>query len=210
MKRATSSHRPVPAFSLLMAAAAMTAIVAASPAAAADACKVKVNKKTGVISLAATNTGGLIGWRDGNSDQAHAFDYDACVIDGDDVVCPLSEPGTALATMPPPSCTVCIEDGTGKDCCARIKNCTPGVRDCVRVNEVEEMDASSYGAADALCPVGYKVQGGGASSSDFFDLQQLSVSRPNFNGNGWHCEGFNHNGVFPGSLGCYAICCRQP
>ncbi|HYB98795.1 MAG TPA: hypothetical protein VEC57_06625 [Candidatus Limnocylindrales bacterium] len=187
-------------------------LVAAGAAHAADTCKAKIDKKTGVISLAATNVAGLVAWYDGGNEALgyHAFDYGNCVVKDDDMVCPLGAADSPLATIPPPSCVVCIEDGTGNDCCARIKGCTPGVRDCVQVNESIVLGASSAGSVTAQCPIGYAVMGGGGSSTDPFDMQQLSVSRPSASEDGFLCKGFNHNGVFSGNLSCAAICCRRP
>lgn len=189
---------------------ALLALLVAGPADAADSCKAKVDKKTGVITFAATNLSGLAGWRDSASEDVSAFYFPGCVISGDDMVgCPLADPATKQATVPPPSCSVCIEDGTGKDCCARIKGCTPGARDCTIVVDSVLVSPNSYGEADVSCPVGYRATGGGASHADLFDLKEVSVSVPALAGDGWSCEGYN-SGPINSSLSCHAVCCRLP
>jgi hypothetical protein len=188
----------------------LLALLVAGPADAADSSKVEVDKKTGVITFAATNLSGLAGWRDSASEEVSAFYFPGCVISDNDMIgCPLADPATKQATVPPPSCSVCIEDGTGKDCCARIKGCTPGARDCTIVATNEPVAANSYGEAMASCPVGYRVTGGGASHHDPFDLQEVSVSLPTASGDGWSCEGYNSS-PFNASISCQAVCCRLP
>lgn len=193
-------------------AALALAFLAASPlpARAVDSCKVRVDKKTGLITVAATNLSGIPAWRDGNSSELVTFFVAGCVIDGNDIVsCPLFDPEGSLASIPPPSCTICVEDATGNDCCTRIRGCTPGIRDCTTVTKTEFLNPATQNNFVAECPAGYRVTGGGATHIASFANPKIIMTRPSPAGDGWVAGGYNDTAVVS-TLTAFANCCRMP
>jgi len=178
---------------------------------AADKCGVKVNKKTGVISMSATNLAGIPGWRDANHPLAvQVFHLPSCVISGNDIVsCPIADPETPESKVPPASCEICVEDATGNDCCVRIKGCTPGARSCTTVSETVNVSPGTDKLVTAHCPEGSKVTGGGAENATPGGDSPLTFSIPTPDGTGWTAVGFNSTGV-TAVLSASAICCRLP
>jgi hypothetical protein len=190
--------------------AAFVAAFAPSPAAAIDSCKVRIDKKTGVVSMSATGLSGLIAWRDSASDDYQTFHLPGCTVDGANVSgCPLYDPATTTARIPPPSCEVCIGDASGIDCCARLKNCTPGARDCQIVTQQVPVAASSAEALTVSCPAGYKATGGGGELGVFFGFYPLGRSLSSDDAASWTCYAANSEPI-SGTLRCRVSCCRLP
>lgn len=116
---------------IMLAAIATGAVVlAAMPASAVDSCKVKVDKKTGVIKVSASTIDpGTLRWGNASGAEVNSFFDINCVdlgtLKGKD--CTLADPATLAAKTPPPSCTLYMSDINGP-CETWIRGCIPGVR----------------------------------------------------------------------------------
>jgi hypothetical protein len=196
-----------------LATATLVAIAllgAAGDSFAVGSCKAKVDKKTGVVRMSATNVVGAYAWRDSASEDLLSFYGPGCTVAGDSIVgCPLADPATTLGKVPPPSCEVCIEDDSANGCCARLKNCTPGTRDCQVVSAQIPVAASSAQSLTVDCPDGYKATGGGGQFGVFFGFYPLQRSLSSTNGKSWTCQAHNAEPL-EGTLTCRATCCRMP
>jgi hypothetical protein len=115
---------------LLATALVVSGLTFASHAHAVDACKVKLDPKTGVIQFSGKNVLGVLRWGDSVSSASNVFANNAtCVSSGKATKCELGLPGTADRITPPELCTLFVRDiGGGPSCSAFIKGCTPGVR----------------------------------------------------------------------------------
>jgi hypothetical protein len=195
-------------------ASLVTAVLAAcllpGPAAAVDSCKARVDKKTGLVTVSATGLSGLIAWRDSASEDLQNFFINGCTIDGDSVSgCPLYDPATPEAKVPPPSCEVCVADSGGTECCTRLKGCTPGMRDCQVVTAQAPVAASSAASLTASCPAGYKATGGGGDLGVFLGFYPLDRNLSASDASGWTCRAHNDEAI-AGTITCRASCCRMP
>jgi len=116
--------RPTPI--LLLAAGVL--LLSASHASAIDKCKVKVDKKTGVINVDATEVGGPLTWGPASGQETNVFVNDAtCNVGGKAKRCNLATPATLAAKTAPPGCTLYLADGVAP-CSAWISGCSPGAR----------------------------------------------------------------------------------
>lgn len=122
-----SPERPRPhVFPVLVALA--FCLAAASEAPAIDSCKAKIDKKTGVVLVDATNVGGPLLWGGSAGNETTAmFNAGTCVASGKAKKCQLADPATLAAKTPPAGCTVYLDDGAA-DCSAWVSGCTPGPR----------------------------------------------------------------------------------
>ena len=205
-----SNHFRTRVLGVVAALTIVSLALAVAPAHAVDSCRVKVDKRSGLITVAATNLSGFPAWRDGNSTDLLTFFLAGCVIEGNDIVsCPLFDPAGNLASVPPPSCTLCVVDATGNDCCTRIRGCTPGVRDCTTVTETMFLNPSAQNSLSAQCPYGYRATGGGATHIASFANPKIIMTRPTATGDGWIAGGYNDTGGIS-TLTAYANCCRVP
>jgi hypothetical protein len=102
---------------------------------AIDKCKVKVDKKSGVLLVSASGVSGTLLW--GSTEGAATetfFNAGACVAADKAKNCELANPATLAAKTPPSGCTLYLDDD-GVPCSAWIAGCTPGERNpsgCVR------------------------------------------------------------------------------
>jgi hypothetical protein len=103
--------------------------VTAETAEAADKCKVKVDKKSGVIEFSASDVDGpTLRWGDTTTSQPYAFFDPECVKGDRAVKCTLGSPDSREGRTPPRDCTLYVMDARG-GCIAWIPGCTPGVRE---------------------------------------------------------------------------------
>lgn len=103
-------------------------IFAAENAFAIGTCRAKVDKKTGVIRVDATNVGGPLLWGTsaGNENSA-MFNSGTCVAAGKAKKCELADPTSLASKSPPAGCTLYLDDGTAA-CSTWIPGCTPAPR----------------------------------------------------------------------------------
>jgi hypothetical protein len=112
----------------MVALAVCAVLLAASHAAAIEKCKVKVDKRTGVINVDATEVGGPLTWGPASGSETNTFFNDAtCNIGGKAKRCNLANTATLASKTPPPGCTIYLADGV-QPCSAWIPNCSPGAR----------------------------------------------------------------------------------
>lgn len=118
------------------------AVLFAPSAHALDKCKVKVDKKTGVIRVDAVDVSGALLWGDVAGVETHPF-FGACVTGTKAKKCELFDPeapATALAARtPPPGCTLYLKDDEGS-CSIWIQGCVPGIRASDEFGVVEAAD----------------------------------------------------------------------
>ncbi len=112
-----------------VAAATLAIILVASTSAQAiDKCKVKVNKKTGVLVVSAIGVSGPLQWGAGEGAETEPFfNAGACVVAGKAKKCEIADPATLAAKTPPSGCTLYLDDDTAP-CSVWIAGCTPGGR----------------------------------------------------------------------------------
>jgi hypothetical protein len=102
---------------------------AAEAAEDADKCKVKVDKKSGVIEFSASDVdGATLRWGDTTTNQPYAFFDPECVKGDKAVKCTLGSRDSREGKTPPRDCTLYVTDARAS-CAAWIPGCTPGVRE---------------------------------------------------------------------------------
>ena len=106
-------------------------LVSASSAHAIDRCKVKVDKRTGVILVAATGVSGPLAWGEASGQEVNTFfNSGTCVVADKAKACQLGDPNTLASKTAPAGCTLYLDDGA-TPCSAWIPGCSPGVRSAV-------------------------------------------------------------------------------
>lgn len=101
---------------------------AASPAFAIDKCKVKVDKKTGVVLVDAAGVGGPLTWGEAAGSENNPFFNSGTCVAGDKAKkCQIADPATLDAKTAPAGCTLYLDD-TVAACSAWIPGCSPGAR----------------------------------------------------------------------------------
>jgi len=102
-------------------------LVLASQALALDACKARIDPRTGLIEVAAAKVGGVILWGAAPNAAGNPLFDPACVKKAKAAKCLLADPATPAARTPPAACTLFLSDGVG-DCAAWVEGCVPGSR----------------------------------------------------------------------------------
>jgi hypothetical protein len=115
------------ASTILNAFVFVVAIAVAPTAHAIDKCKVKIDSKTGVISVSATGVSGTLLWGSAAGSENQAFFNPACVTGDTAKGCQLADPATLASKTPPVGCTIYLDDA-GSPCSVWIKGCSPGQR----------------------------------------------------------------------------------
>lgn len=111
-----------------VALAALVVLFGVSSASAIDKCKVKVDKKTGVINVDASGIGGPLTWGPTSGSETNVFFNAGTCIAGDKAKrCNLASTTTLASKTAPPGCTIYLADGV-TPCAAWISGCSPGVR----------------------------------------------------------------------------------
>jgi len=117
--------------------------LAGEPAGAVDGCKVKLNRSTGLIEVAAQNVSGPFSWGGEAGQEVNAFfNAGECIVGTSAKACFLADPTTTEAITPPASCTIHMSDGGGT-CSAYIAGCTPGLRKADLMTHYTQWGASS-------------------------------------------------------------------
>jgi len=110
-------------------AAVVVLLTADSSAHAIDTCKVKVDKKTGVLNVDAKGVAGPLLWgTKPGSETSSFFNAGTCVSGANAKKCQLANPATLAAKTPPRGCTLYLADGV-QACSAWISGCSPAPRD---------------------------------------------------------------------------------
>ncbi len=103
-----------------------------SPSSAAERCKVRVDRKSGVIEVSARNVDpATIKWGPALGEENQDFFDGACLVSGAAKKCVLADPATTEAKTPPEGCTLYLADASGS-CSVWVRGCTPGVRDAAQ------------------------------------------------------------------------------
>ncbi|MFT4572493.1 MAG: hypothetical protein ACI91F_003396 [Candidatus Binatia bacterium] len=112
-----------------VAAATLAIILVASTSAQAiDKCKVKVDKKTGVLVVSAKGVSGTLQWGAAEGAETEPFfNAGVCVVAGKAKKCEIADPATLDAKTPPSGCTLYLDDDAAP-CSVWIAGCTPGGR----------------------------------------------------------------------------------
>ncbi|HIL13549.1 MAG TPA: hypothetical protein EYG16_07755, partial [Deltaproteobacteria bacterium] len=132
------SIKPFVSFVFACAAAVALVLVTADSSHAITKCKVKVDKKTGLIQVDATGVSGPLQWGGQSGGVDNSFFNDAtCVASGRAKRCTLADPADMDSKTPPAGCTIHLDDG-GTPCSAWIKGCTPGQRAASLSQTVDE------------------------------------------------------------------------
>jgi hypothetical protein len=105
-----------------------TLLLTTLDASAIEKCKVKVDKRTGVINVDATDVGGPLTWGAASGQETNTFFNNAtCNVGGKAKKCNLAATASLAAKTPPPGCTIYLTDGV-TPCSAWIPYCSPGAR----------------------------------------------------------------------------------
>ncbi len=114
--------------SSVVTAVALGLVLAAS-AHAIDKCKVKIDKKTGVLLVKAKEVTGTLLWGEAEGEETEPFfNADGCVTEPKAKKCEIADPTTLAAKTPPAGCTLYLDDDGTAPCSAWIPGCTPGSR----------------------------------------------------------------------------------
>ncbi len=118
-------HRVLAVFAL---SAVFLGTISARDAHAIDSCRAKVDKKTGVIRVDATNVGGPLLWgTSAGNENTGMFNSGTCIASGKAKKCELADPTSLASKSPPAGCTLYLDDGVAA-CSTWIPGCTPGPR----------------------------------------------------------------------------------
>ena len=139
-----------PKLSGLLIVALIIAIPASSQA--VTKCKVKVDRKTGVIKVDARDVVGSMLWGGAAGEETSAFfNESSCVVGTKARRCTLAAEGTVEAITPPSTCFIHLADDGADSCAAFISGCTPGVRDAADVSDgVSCWDVDENGLCDLV------------------------------------------------------------
>ncbi len=130
--------RTLISFGLIVATVAGLVLVTPDTGEAMTKCRVKVDKKTGLIQVDATGVLGPLQWGGESVGATNSFFNDAtCVASGRAKRCTLADPATLESKTPPASCTIHLDDGV-TPCSAWIAGCTPGSRAASLSRTVDE------------------------------------------------------------------------
>ncbi len=136
-------------FVFLPLIAALLVVGLAAPAGAIDKCKVKVDKKTGLIRVDATGVTAPITWGSEAGQEVNSFANEGtCVDSGKAKKCELAAPATLAAKTPPDGCTLYLADGSANDCSVWIKGCVPGSRSSSECGDGNADGAEACDGAD--------------------------------------------------------------
>ncbi len=109
-------------------AAVVAVLLCAANAHAIDKCKVKVDKRTGVLVVSATGVSGTPLWGDAEGAETESFFNAGSCIDGTKAKkCQIADPTTLASETPPADCRLYLDDGSAA-CVVRVPGCTPGER----------------------------------------------------------------------------------
>ncbi len=104
-------------------------LVVAVPAHAIDKCKVKTDRKTGVLLVKATEVTGTLLWGDAEDAVTEPFFNAGGCVDGTKAKkCEIADPTTLAAKTPPAGCTLYLDDDGTAPCSVWIPGCIPGGR----------------------------------------------------------------------------------
>lgn len=143
---------------------------------AIDSCKIRVDKRTGVILVDATNVVGTLQWGSSAGQENGAiFNAGTCVAGGKAKKCQIGDPMTLTAKTAPTGCTLYLDDGT-MPCSAWIPGCSPGQR----------QSAGALVKDSAGATIGYSLSGGGVVRQEGSNLVNLVV---NVDGSGFNAAG---------------------
>lgn len=115
----------------------------ASSGRAAEGCKAKVNKGTGIIEVSAKDVDApTLRWGPQAGQETLTFFDPGCVAGGKAKKCLLGDPAGLGARTPPEGCSVFVADALGS-CSAWIGGCTPGLRGGAPVERVIQVPAEA-------------------------------------------------------------------
>lgn len=146
-------------------------LLAGSPAAAVAKCKAKVDKKTGVIEVSASNVDAAsFRWGPSSTQAVYAFHDAACVKGSKASKCTLGDPEAPESKVPPPACVLYLIDSIA-GCTAWIPGCVPGVREIDfsfgQIGENAILDGAISSAKIAVEAVGsLQIASGAVGSSE--------------------------------------------
>ena len=102
-------------------------LVLASQALALEACRARIDPRTGLIQVQAAKVGGPILWRATPVATGSPLFDSSCVKHARAAQCLLADPTTVAARTPPAACTLYLTDGVA-DCSTWVQGCLPGSR----------------------------------------------------------------------------------
>jgi hypothetical protein len=157
---------------------AVAVLMTASSAHAIDKCKVKVDKRTGVILVAATGVAGPLAWGEASGQEVNSFfNSGTCVVADKAKGCQLGDPNTLASKTAPAGCTLYLDDGA-TPCSSWIPGCSPGAR---RDTGAVINDANGTLIGVALDPAGQT-----AVRDDGGTLVRLAIQ---YDGSGFYAAG---------------------
>jgi hypothetical protein len=117
--------RSVRASLWLSTAATLALVLGAGGSRAAERCKAKIEKNTGVIRVSASDVdGATLLWGEDPAAVTNAFFDATCVKGSKAKSCTLGDPASLASKTPPAGCTLHLNDANGP-CSAWIPGCTP-------------------------------------------------------------------------------------
>ena len=94
----------------LVLAGQLAVVFLAGDARALEKCKVRVDKKTGVIRVDASSVSGALQWGDAAGQETNPVFNPACLLGGRARKCELADPATVESKTPPAGCTIHMAD----------------------------------------------------------------------------------------------------
>jgi hypothetical protein len=197
--------------------AAAVGLGLAGPASGVDSCKVRVEKKTGLILVDAAGISGPLSFGGAPGEATTPFFNEGTCIKGAKAKgCTLADPATLAAKTPPEACTLYVDDGLA-ECSAWIAGCTPGPRQVLGLDsciEVSSQPAELTGTELNLsvdCPAGMIAVSGGFGVGSFTYLANCVPYRSKRDDidtwrASWYASGDDCAGNF---FRVTAICCPQ-
>ncbi len=162
--------------------AGVAVLLWASPAVAADNCKAKVDKKSGLIEISASNVDANPVWGAvATAIETPFHDAVSCATGGKLKKCHLADPDTQAAKTPPAGCTVFVSDDSVQTCAVFIRGCTPQPRETAPdgVVQIDQARALAGGVTEGDTP-GFPVTISEAGSYRLTgELDVTSVGDPN-------------------------------
>ena len=163
--------------------AAALVVTLAPSADAVDSCKVKVDKKTGVIAVSAKNIVGSAGWAgESGAMGTPFFNAGDCLANGAAKKCQIGDPATLAAKTAPAGCTLFVSDDEG-ECDVWVPACSPGLRDAETGAAGAPVGFVSASASETA-PEGWLVCDGSAVSRTTYADLFAAIGEQHGNGDG--------------------------
>lgn len=190
----------------------------AAPVLGVDACRVKVDKRTGTLLVDAKGVEGALRWGGGQGSEDQNFSNEVDCVQGEKAKrCQLGDAMTADAITPPAGCMIYLADDGAETCSAFVPGCTPGFRGDLAACRVETTPSTAMGATGAVntltltatCDANEIALTGGFDIGSFsFGLTCVPSKSERSGDSGWSVSWYSPpNDCASNSFNAWALCC---